>query len=185
MAEDGQKKTPSKGSKKRRLSNDYQTPEYITVDVSDAHTTYENGKPMFTTYKITTEVRTRQVFPIRLLLHIFLLLSSAASIFCRFCDAFCPTDSFRGFFLSVCQCSPHCVGRSRSLLFFVSDIYISALSPYHMSSESCRQHCPTFPRRISTFAAATLSSSGLEITLDKRWMRKANALPLLIFQATR
>jgi hypothetical protein len=57
MAEDGAKKTPSKGGKKRRLSNDYQTPEYITVDVSEPHTTYENGKPQFTTYKITTEVR--------------------------------------------------------------------------------------------------------------------------------
>jgi len=41
----------------RRLSSNYQEPEYITVDVHDAVTQYENGKPIYTTYKITTIVR--------------------------------------------------------------------------------------------------------------------------------
>lgn len=50
-------KDPQKKKKKsRRLSNDYQTPEYITVDVTDPITHEENGKPLYTTYKITTEV---------------------------------------------------------------------------------------------------------------------------------
>jgi hypothetical protein len=42
--------------KKRRVSNDYQTPESINVEISDPSTIEEDGKPLYTTYKITTEV---------------------------------------------------------------------------------------------------------------------------------
>lgn len=45
-----------KKKKSRRLSNEYQTPEYIDVYVTDPITHEENGKPSYTTYKITTEV---------------------------------------------------------------------------------------------------------------------------------
>jgi len=43
----------------RKLSSPYQEPEYITVDVTDPITHYDNGKPTYTTYKITTIVWNR------------------------------------------------------------------------------------------------------------------------------
>lgn len=43
--------------KKRRASNEYQTPESISVEICDPVTVEEDGKPQYTTYKIITEVR--------------------------------------------------------------------------------------------------------------------------------
>lgn len=43
--------------KKRRVSSEYQTPESITVEILDPVTIMEDGKPLYTTYKIITEVR--------------------------------------------------------------------------------------------------------------------------------
>lgn len=53
---DPAKNDQKKKKKSKRLSNEYQTPEYITVDVTDPITHEENGKPLYTTYKISTQV---------------------------------------------------------------------------------------------------------------------------------
>lgn len=55
MSDDGEEKKRVK-KKSRRLSNDYQTPEYITCDVTAPITHMENGKPSYTDYLITTAV---------------------------------------------------------------------------------------------------------------------------------
>lgn len=43
--------------RRRRNSNDYQTPESISVEISEPITITDDGKPQYTTYKIVTEVR--------------------------------------------------------------------------------------------------------------------------------
>jgi hypothetical protein len=41
------------------FTDDYYTPEYITVTVTDPITHEENGKKSYTTYKVTTSVSRR------------------------------------------------------------------------------------------------------------------------------
>jgi hypothetical protein len=56
MSDDNDTAKRSGKKKARRLSNDYQTPEYITCDVTQPITHMENGKPSYTDYLITTAV---------------------------------------------------------------------------------------------------------------------------------
>lgn len=46
-----------KSSHENEFTEQYYTPEYITVTVTDPITVEENGKKLYTTYKITTNVR--------------------------------------------------------------------------------------------------------------------------------
>jgi hypothetical protein len=46
-----------KSNHENEFTEQYYTPEYITVTVSEPITVEENGKKSYTTYKITTNVR--------------------------------------------------------------------------------------------------------------------------------
>lgn len=43
--------------RRRRNSNEYQTPESIAIEITEPITITDEGKPQYTTYKIVTEVR--------------------------------------------------------------------------------------------------------------------------------
>jgi len=65
--------------KKRRASNEYQTPESISVEIVDPVTIEEDGKPQYTTYKIITEVCSiLSSFAMWFALHVLVLVVFAA-----------------------------------------------------------------------------------------------------------